>query len=68
MCKKSLKDQIGVLKFFEDVSNQIVKLENEKLELNGYSIYIKLFAVKADNKAANEMIVDISNNFTQMIG
>lgn len=64
MMKKAVKDKIGLDKFFEEIKLEIISLEKETIEVNGYQIYIKLFAVRGDNKAANEMIVDVSNNFT----
>lgn len=55
MMNKSVKDKIGVHKFFESVKLEIINLENDAIEINGFKIFIKLFAMKSDNKAANEM-------------
>lgn len=62
LSKKSTRDKVSIMTYFEDIRNQIKNMQ--PIEHNGYKVFFRFFCVKADNKAANEMIINIPKSFT----
>lgn len=63
LSKKATREKVGIIKFFEQIKSQIIDINKEPIIFKGYKIYFRFFCCKCDNKAANEMIVNISGCF-----
>lgn len=59
--KRFTVDALTHARFFDPIATEINSLT--PIIVNGYSLYLKFFSVKADNKASHEMIVDIPQGF-----
>lgn len=63
LSKKSTRDKVSIYEYFRDIREQIKNMQ--PIQHNGYIVYFRFFCVKADNKAANEMIINIAKSFTR---
>lgn len=63
LSKKSTRDRISIHEYFNDIREQIKNMQ--PIEHKGYTVHFRFFCVKADNKAANEMIINIAQSFTK---